>query len=103
MLLAGLAEVIEDYGMVSYTLLAIENKDSVQRLLALIDKATGYVFTGLRDFTPYPPEFVYGAGVSDSGGATASMWERYRTAGGGGGAYNAEAVVEREPQGGQVT
>lgn len=90
--------MIEDYGLVSYTLLAIEDKDSVQRLVALIDKATGYVFTGLRDFTPYPPEFVYGAGASDSSGATADMWERYRAADSGGGADSEGTVVEREPK-----
>jgi hypothetical protein len=92
---AGLAEVIEDYGLVNYSLLAIEDKDSVQRLVALIDKATGYVFTGLRDFTPYPPEFVYGARVTDSAGAAADMWEQYQAVAAGPG-HDGGAIRERE-------
>ncbi len=56
--------MIEDYGLVNYTPLAIEDKESVQRVLALVDKATGYVFTGLAQGL-YPPEFLYGAGVTD--------------------------------------
>ena len=74
---AGLGEVIEDYGLVNYTPLAIEDKDSVQRVLALIDKANGYVFMGLAGKSPYPPEFVYGAGTTDSGAA--KMWERHQS------------------------
>ena len=50
--------------MVQFVPLAIEDKDSVARLVALIDKATGYVFTGLPN-NEYPPEFLYGAGVTD--------------------------------------
>ncbi len=64
---SGLAEVIEDYGLVSYVPLAIEDKDSVQRLVALVDKATGFVFAGLPRESPYQPEFVYGASLADSG------------------------------------
>ena len=74
---AGLAEVIEDFGLVSYTPLAIEDKESVQRLVSLIDKATGYVFAGLAGHSPYPPEFVYGAGATEDS-ATADMWDRYQ-------------------------
>ena len=89
----GLAEVVEDYGLVNYSLLAIEDKDSVQRLVAIIDKATGYVFTGLRDFTPYPPEFVYGAGVTDTSSAAADMWEQYQAAAAG---HHAGAIREHD-------
>jgi hypothetical protein len=72
---AGLGEVIED-------------KDSVQRVLALIDKATGYVFTGLAGKSPYPPEFVYGAGAADSGAT--EMWDKHQ-------AQQDLHVHEREP------
>ena len=57
-------QVVEDYGMVQFTPLAIENKEMVARVVALVDKATGYVFTGLSG-GDYPPEFLYGAGVLD--------------------------------------
>ncbi|CAL8468515.1 g8055 [Coccomyxa elongata] len=84
----ALAEVIEDYGLVNYTPLAIEDKDSVQRVLALVDKATGYVFAGLADKSPYPPEFVYGAVAADSG--VADMWDKHQ-------AQQELKVHEREP------
>ena len=84
----ALGEVIEDYGLVNYTPLAIEDKYSVQRVVALIDKATGYVFAGLAGKSPYPPEFVYGAGAADSGAA--DMWERHQT-------QQELRVHEREP------
>jgi len=60
----NLLQVVEDYSLVRFTPLAVEDKDSMQRVLALIDKATGYVFTGLAKGL-YPPEFLYGAGVTD--------------------------------------
>ncbi len=54
---AALAEVIQNYGLVSYQPLAIEDRDSVQQLVALIDKATGFVFArgGPPSRAPYPP------------------------------------------------
>ena len=55
---------MEDYSLLSFVPLAIEDKESVQRSVALIDKATGYVFSGLAGSSPYPPEFVYGAGLA---------------------------------------
>lgn len=50
--------------MVKFIPLHVEDKDSMQRVLAVIDKATGYVFTGLAGGI-YPPEFLYGAGAGD--------------------------------------
>ncbi len=73
---AALADVIEDFGLVSFQPLAIEDKESVERVLALADKATGYVFAGLAGRNPYPPEFVYGAGAADSGAG--DLWEKYK-------------------------
>ena len=40
--------------------LAIEDKDSVQAIVATLDKATGFVFKGLQQFDPYP-ETAYAA------------------------------------------
>ncbi len=57
-------QVVEDFSLVRFTPLAVEDKDSMRRVLALIDKATGYVFTGLAQGL-YHPEFLYGAGVTD--------------------------------------
>ena len=56
--------MVEDFSLVHFTPLAVEDKESMRRVLALIDKATGYVFTGLAKGL-YPPEFLYGAGVTD--------------------------------------
>ncbi len=39
--------MIEDFGLLSFHPLAIEDRDSVRALVALIDKANGYVFAGL--------------------------------------------------------
>ncbi len=50
--------------MVKFIPLHVEDKESMQRVLAVIDKATGYVFTGLAGGM-YPPEFLYGAGADD--------------------------------------
>jgi len=41
-----LAEVVEDFGLLSYVPLDISNAESVGRVLAKIDKCNGYVFTG---------------------------------------------------------
>lgn len=40
-------QVIEDFGLLSFQPLAIEDRDSVRHLAAQIDKANGYVFSGL--------------------------------------------------------
>lgn len=62
----GLCEVVQDYGLLSFIPLAIQDKSSVQHLLGYVDKANGYVFASLATKSPYPPEFLYGASsVSD--------------------------------------
>ena len=71
-------QVIEDYGLLHFTPLAIEDKDSVQHVLSLIDKANGHVFAGLANGkNPYPAEFVYGAGLTaaDTGELTSTFQE----------------------------
>ena len=74
-------QVVEDFSMVRFVPLAIENKESVQRMVALVDKATGYVFTSLAGGL-YPPEFTYGAGVTDDATTSTLMAyeERYMKA-----------------------
>ena len=49
-------QVVEDFGLLSFHPLAIEDKESVAALVALVDKANGYVFAGLaRKGAPAPP------------------------------------------------
>jgi GPN-loop GTPase len=43
---AVLAEVVEDYGLLSFVPLSITSAESVGRVLARIDKCNGYVFSG---------------------------------------------------------
>lgn len=42
----AVANMIEDYGLVRYEVLAVENKKSMMYLLRVIDRAGGYVFGG---------------------------------------------------------
>lgn len=43
-----LCEVVEDYGLVSFTTLNIQDKESVMDLLKIVDKSNGYVFRGIE-------------------------------------------------------
>jgi hypothetical protein len=40
-------QVIEDFGLLSFQPLAVEDRDSMRHLTALIDKSNGFVFAGL--------------------------------------------------------
>ncbi|CAN3377263.1 hypothetical protein DIURU_003486 [Diutina rugosa] len=40
----AIAEVVEDFGLVSFEVLSVENKRSMVHLLSIIDKANGYSF-----------------------------------------------------------
>lgn len=42
-----LCSVVEDYGLVSFTTLDIQDKESVGNLVKLIDKSNGYIFAGI--------------------------------------------------------
>jgi GTPase SAR1 family protein len=46
-----LAEVVEDFGLLSFLPLDISNAESVGRVLARIDKCNGYVFTSEKNAT----------------------------------------------------
>ncbi|KAL1925704.1 uncharacterized protein VTP21DRAFT_587 [Calcarisporiella thermophila] len=43
----ALCELIEDFGLVSFYTLCVEDKESIVKLLRAIDKAGGYIFGGL--------------------------------------------------------
>ncbi|XP_073153945.1 GPN-loop GTPase QQT1 [Henckelia pumila] len=43
-----LCEVIEDYSLVNFTTLDIQDKESVGNLVKLIDKCNGYIFAGIE-------------------------------------------------------
>ena len=59
-----LAQVVEDFGLVRFLPLAIEDRDSVARVLADVDRANGCAFSGLAAAAaPLPPELTYGAGL----------------------------------------
>ncbi|TXG52539.1 hypothetical protein EZV62_021708 [Acer yangbiense] len=63
-----LCEVIETYGLVNFTTLDIQDKESVGNLVKLIDKSNGYIFAGI---SPSAVEFSKIA-VSDVN------WDYYR-------------------------
>ncbi|KAG9443349.1 hypothetical protein H6P81_014689 [Aristolochia fimbriata] len=44
----GLNDVIEDHGIVNFTTLDIQDKESVGNLVKLIDKSNGYIFSGIE-------------------------------------------------------
>ena len=73
---AAVADIIEDFGLVAFQLLAIEDKNSVARVLALADKAIGYVFAGLAKRNPYPAELEYGPRAVDSG--VGGLWNKHQ-------------------------
>ena len=55
---------MEDFGLLRFLPLAIEDRASVARVLEDADKANGCAFSGLADAAgPMPPELIYGAGV----------------------------------------
>ena len=57
-------QVVEDFGLVRFLPLAIEDRASVARVLEDVDKANGCAFSGLASpAAPMPPELIYGAGV----------------------------------------
>lgn len=57
-----LCGLVEDYGLVRYVPLAIQDRESLEHVLGLSDKANGYVFARLANDNPVvpPPELMYG-------------------------------------------
>ncbi|KAJ8458354.1 hypothetical protein OPV22_031280 [Ensete ventricosum] len=65
-----LCDVIEDFGLVNFTTLDIQDKESVWNLVKLIDKSNGYIFASIQ-----------GSVVELSKIAAAPLdWDYYRTA-----------------------
>lgn len=92
-----LCEVVEEYGLVAFSPLAIEDKESVAHIVALTDKANGFVFAGLARAPGQgpPPELQYSAGaLGDAEDLWSRMQERYGIGRGGEGVV-ADEVVER--------
>ena len=54
---------MEDYGLVKYVPLAIQDRASLEHILGLSDKANGYVFARLAEGCDVPPEMLYGSSV----------------------------------------
>ena len=50
----GLCDVIENYGLLNLTPLAIERPESLIAVLELADRANGHCFSGLDGRNPYP-------------------------------------------------
>ena len=55
-------QVVEDFGLLQFAPLAIEDKESVAALVALVDKANGFVWAGLAAEGAPPPELQYRCG-----------------------------------------
>ena len=47
-LTAGLCELVQDYGLVTFSALDVQDEASMRRLVGLCDKSNGYVFGGLE-------------------------------------------------------
>lgn len=101
-------QVIEDFALVHFLPLAIEERQSVERVVSEVDKATGYVFAGLAQPGHYTPELLYGAAAHDlrSSNVTPDFQERFvsrsdRDAGSSGGVPDKTSVhspiYERKP------
>ena len=56
---AGLLEVVEDYGLVSFLPLDIQQKSMVAKVVEAADTATGFVFAAAQQDTPYAQGRVY--------------------------------------------
>mmetsp|Transcript_27413 Transcript_27413/g.52206 ORF Transcript_27413/g.52206 Transcript_27413/m.52206 type:complete len:307 (-) Transcript_27413:283-1203(-) len=68
-LTAGLCELVEDFSLVSFHPLNIQDKESVEKLVALVDKSNGFVFAGLRQHHKPGealPEMAYTATITES-------------------------------------
>lgn len=59
----GLCGLVQDYGLVKYVPLAIQDRASLEHILGLSDKANGYVFARLAQGNEVPPEMLYGSSV----------------------------------------
>lgn len=100
-LTAELCEVVEDFGLVGFVPLAIEDRESVANIVSLTDKANGFAFAGLAaagEGGPRPaPELQYSAGLV---GDAEDLWERMAERYGVGRAKKAEGAADEQNDGG---
>ncbi|KAG2446787.1 hypothetical protein HYH02_008347 [Chlamydomonas schloesseri] len=75
----GLCDVVEEYGLVTFVPFAIQERESLAKMVIAADKANGYCFATLRGHTPYPPEILYGSATTGLGDKDIwlSMQEKY--------------------------
>jgi hypothetical protein len=55
-LTTGLCDVVENYGLLNFTALAVEQPESVAQVMDLVDRANGFNLSGLKGHNPYPEE-----------------------------------------------
>lgn len=74
----SLCEVVEDFGLLQFVPLAIEDAVSLGRLVAFCDKANGYAFAGLAKPGGVAPELQYGAGFGLESESAEELLSRLR-------------------------
>ena len=88
-LTAGLCDVIEDFNLLSFTPLAIEDEECVRRVATLVDRAVGWVPEGVPSSSssdvPSPAPAVVRFAAADRGGEALLEHVREKYLGGGGG------------------
>lgn len=101
-LTAGLCDVIEDFNLLSFTPLAIEDEDCVRRVATLVDRAVGWVPaivpppsstspSSSSGPSPSPPAVVRFAAADRGGEALLEHVREKYLGGGGGGGNNGES------------
>ncbi|XP_022977082.1 GPN-loop GTPase 2 [Cucurbita pepo subsp. pepo] len=65
-----LCDVVEDFGLVNFTTLDIQDKESVGNLVKLLDKSNGYIFAGMEASAAEFSKIAVGA----------TDWDYYRVA-----------------------
>ncbi|MEW5297896.1 MAG: hypothetical protein WDW36_001074 [Sanguina aurantia] len=69
-------DLVRQYGQLAFNLdYFTEDKDSIQRLLVLVDKANGHVYAAMAGHSPYPAELLYGSAPL---GTDKDMWMTYQ-------------------------
>lgn len=74
---ATLVDIIKDYSLVSFSTLHIENKESILKLMKIVDKANGYIYGGLSEDGSNVMELMSTAVGADFTFDTQSVQEKY--------------------------
>ena len=83
-------QVVEEFGLLSFTPLMVEDKESMKQVLAVVDKATGYVWGGEKEQQPYS-QFQYTFETATGGRADLLSEHQERYVGG-----SVESIVSKE-------